>query len=381
MNIISVIVPIYYGERYIADVIRQMENCMVYLEGKDYVEVLFVNDSPDAPLSMNWDSDLINIRIINSTYHTGIHGARVRGFKQSIGDYVLLLDQDDKIIPEYFHSQLQKLGESDAVVCKALNGENEFYVDDANFFNIPSKQFVLRKWNLIISPGQVLIKRKSIPSIWTETIMENNFADDWFLWICMYANNCMFALNEEVLYKHTLHGSNTSDDMMTMLYSEQEIIDIVYRKKILSDYDFGLLLEGFYNKNYARTQQLYYAKEKVDCLDKLIKMKEHNIKFSDYLFRLNIQKIAIYGCGILGNYIFHELRTEIEISCFIDRNASRIKKEIPVYTLKDSFPEADAVIITLMGDTEKIEKNLKEKGFKNVIILKKWVENSKRICR
>lgn len=376
MKSISVIVPIYYGEKYIPDIIAQIESCKACLGKDDQIELLFVNDAPNVLLPINSESDLVDIRIINSLKHTGIHGARVRGLKQSVGDYVLFLDQDDKIVPEYFQSQLEKLGEADAVVCKALNGGKEFYIDDTYFLNIPFKQFVLREWNLIISPGQVLIKKKSIPSMWTENIIKNNFADDWFLWICMYAEGCTFSLNAEILYDHTLHNSNASDDVAGMLHSEQEMIDIIYKKRILSDYDFGLLLEGFHKKNYVRTQELYSAKKKLDYLDKWMKLKEHNVKFSDYLFQLGIQRVAIYGCGIFGGYIYHELKTNTEIRYFIDRNANIIQKEIPVYTLEDILPETDAVIVTLMGKAEEVEKRLKEKGIRNVIILKEWLINN-----
>lgn len=374
---ISVIVPIYYGEKYMPDIICQIENCSVYLEKEDYIEVLFVNDAPDAPISANVKSNLINIRIINSIHHTGIHGARVRGLKQSQGDYVLFLDQDDKIVQEYFQSQMQKLGNSDVVVCKALDGGKEFYIDDAYFLNIPYKQFALKEWNLIVSPGQVLIKKKSIPNMWIENILKNNYADDWFLWICMYASGCKFSLNEQILYEHILHDSNASDDTMGMLYSEQEMLGIIYRKKILSYYDFGLLLEGFYKKNYTRTQELYLEKIKLDCLDKWIKLREYNVDPSDYLLQLGIQRIAIYGCGLLGDYIYNELKTNIKINYFIDRKARYIQREIPVYTLEDILPETDAVIITLVGETKEIEYKLKERGFENIIILREWLTNNK----
>lgn len=370
MNNISVIVPIYHGEKYVPSIIQQMETCTRYISPKGETEVLLVNDAPDTPLSPSWKSEIVRIIVMNTDRNVGIHGARVKGFLACSGDYVLFLDQDDKIVPEYFQSQLQKLGESDAVVCKALNGEKEFYTDDTYFLNIPFKEFVLKEWNLIVSPGQVLIKKKSIPDIWTENIMVNNCADDWFLWVCMYAERCKFSLNGEILYEHTLHNSNTSDDVMGMLHSEQEMIDIIYKRKILSDSDFGLLLEGFCKRNRTRTQELYFAKKKLDCLSKWIKLKERNVNFSDYLIQTSIQRVAIYGCGILGDYIYNELKTEMEIGYFIDRNAHYIQKEVPVYTLEDVLPEADAVIITLMGKTEEIEKKLKEKGFENIIILK-----------
>ena len=43
----------------------------------------------------------------------------------------------------------------------------------------------IQEYNLIVSPGQVLIKRKSIPQLWLSKIMYRNGADDYFLWIVM----------------------------------------------------------------------------------------------------------------------------------------------------------------------------------------------------
>ena len=48
MKNISIIVPIYYGEKYIPNIIRQAEDCRRYLDKEDYLELLLVNDAPDA---------------------------------------------------------------------------------------------------------------------------------------------------------------------------------------------------------------------------------------------------------------------------------------------------------------------------------------------
>lgn len=372
MDTFSVIVPIYHGEQYIPGIIKQIELCKQHLKSKDYIEILFVNDAPDTPLDLNWKSEIVAITVINTDRNIGIHGARVKGFKQCMGEYILFLDQDDKIVPEYFVSQIQKLGKNGAVVCKALNGGQEYYADDTFFSNIPYKQFMLKEWNLILSPGQVLIKRDVIPSAWTENVLKNNGADDWFLWICIFAEGCHISLNDRILYEHVLQEFNASKDVMSMLHSEQEMLEIIYTKKILSDYDFGFLLRGFYKKNRMRTQKLYAAKEKLDYLSNWIKLKERNICFNDYLSQFGYRKIAIYGCGILGEYVYEELKTVVEIKYFIDRNAAHIQKTIPVYALTDYLPEVDCIILTLMGKTEDVEEKLKENGFENIILLKNW---------
>ena len=63
MKVISVIVPLYYGEKYMTDIISQLEMCKTYLGIRDYIEVIFVNDAPDAQLSLNWKGEFIHITV------------------------------------------------------------------------------------------------------------------------------------------------------------------------------------------------------------------------------------------------------------------------------------------------------------------------------
>lgn len=375
MSNFSVVVPIYYGEKYIPGIIRQIEDCKAYMSSRDFFEILFVNDAPNAPINTEWNSKSIDIVVANSDNNIGIHGTRLRGLTQCKGEYILFLDQDDRIKANYFQSQMQKLGDGDAVVCKALNGGKSVYIDDRYFVNIPNKQFVLKEWDLIVSPGQVLLKRDSIPDNWINNVIKNNGADDWFLWICMYAENRKFSLNEEILYEHVLQNSNVSDDVISMLKSEQEVQHIIQENEILSDYDFKLFLHGFDKRNLTRTKELYLAKKKLDIIDRWRKLKKSKIKFLDNLFQIEIQTIAIYGCGILGEFLYDELKTVKNIQYFIDMNAKNIQKDIPVYTLSEQLPDVDFIIITLVDGEENVKRELENKKFKNIIILKDWLWN------
>lgn len=121
------IVPIYYGEKYIPRIIHQIEQGREYLKEDDSVEIILVNDSPDAPVSTEWESQNIDIRAINIERHLGIHGVRIRGLIEAQGEYILFLDQDDVIRPEYFCSQIQAIGDNGAAVCKVIHENKLFY--------------------------------------------------------------------------------------------------------------------------------------------------------------------------------------------------------------------------------------------------------------
>lgn len=367
---ISVIVPVYYGEKYVAGIIRQMEECKKHLKDADQVELIFVNDAPDAPLSYAWNSEAVHVIVMNTDKNVGIHGTRVKGLKKCSGEYVLFLDQDDIVDSLYLYSQLHAIGENDAVVCDGIQAGQPLYSEHPVFENVLSGKLMLAGWNPIVSPGQVLLKRKSIPDSWTQNILTHNGADDWLLWICMMSENCTFTLNYEALYERVLTGENTSGDVVSMLQSEQEVMKIVLEKKLLSEDEFKLLLDGFFEMSVKRTVEVDTYKEKLNLIGKWIAKKENGESYSKYLSGLGIKRVAIYGCGILGDYLYDELKNDFQISYFIDKNAKNIQKKIPVWSLQDELPAADGVVISLIREVDEVKKALREKNFTNIVGLK-----------
>lgn len=376
MRSISIIVPVYYGEKYIAGMIRQVEACRERLEQEDYVEVLFVNDAPDAPLSEEWKSGAVHVEIINTDCNVGIQGARIKGLKKCQGEYVQFLDQDDYIKAEYLNSQLSMIGENDAVICRAIHAGKMWYSDENVFEKVVSREYMLGMqwgWNPIASPGQVLLKKESIPEMWMGNILCNRGGDDWLLWLCMIAAGCSFALNQNVLYEHVVHKENFSNHVVEMLQSEQEVVRIVHAKKLFSDSDLLLLLDGFFKRNVMRGKEHASLKMKWDVLDKWMLLKENKISFSEHLRKMGIRQIAIYGCTVLGECLYDEVKEDVYVQYFIDRNADKIKKRIPVYSLENNLPEVDCVVITLIDEAEQVRREVVDRMHRRAIILKDWI--------
>lgn len=115
---ISVIVPIYKGKEYINSIIKQVEECKKQLINES-VELILLNDYPDDYIEEQ-QSDCISIRVFNTDRNLGIQATRVKGYENSNGNYILFLDQDDKIAPLYLKSQLENIIKSKAAatVCK-----------------------------------------------------------------------------------------------------------------------------------------------------------------------------------------------------------------------------------------------------------------------
>lgn len=376
MNSVSVIVPVYYGEKYMSNMIHQIEAGREGLSEEDSVELIFVNDTPNVPLPVEWDVESVQVVVINTDENVGMQGARLKGLKRCHGEYVLFLDQDDLIRPGYFYSQLMAIGDNDAAICRAVHDNEMWYSGENIFEKVVSKEYMLGMQcgrNPIASPGQVLLRKESIPDIWMDNILKHRGGDDWLLWLCMLSEECTFSLNQDILYEHVVHKNNYSNRIVEMLETEQEVIRIVQEQKIFSDSDFMMLLEGFFKRNVMRLKGYDSLIKKWDVLDRWMRLKEKHIKLSEYLLCIGCKNVAIYGCAALGKMTYDELKNDMSVKYFIDRNAGEMEKEIPVYSLKNELPRADCIIITLIDEAEKVQKEIVNMLDSKTLILKDWI--------
>ncbi len=228
--LISVIIPIFHGKKYISEIIKMLERNIINADIDLEIEPIFINDSPDEAIyedELKISKAVTPILLINEE-NRGIHYSRVRGLNESRGEYILFLDQDDEIEDNYFDSQLKHIGKSDVAVA---NGVVQYPTYNKLLYRYWFMQWTVKYiWfyakfdSRIISPGQCLIKRDSIPVVWKERILKANGADDYFLWLMMLTLGQKFAINREKLYTHVYTSANASDDLEKMRESVKELV-------------------------------------------------------------------------------------------------------------------------------------------------------------
>lgn len=361
MEKISVIVPVYHGKQYIKAMIAQTERASLRLSADYKTELLLVNDAPEEPLGQ-YASSVIEVVCIETERNRGIHGARVRGLEYCSGDHILFLDQDDRIEADYLKSQLEEIGNADAVVCKLLHEKKQFYDTRMVFEAVINKQYMIGQRNPIISPGQVLIRKDAIPDIWKKTRLKDNGADDWLLWICMMAEGKQFGLNPKILFEHVVEGSNTSLDVGGMIRSEREVFDVLSQSGLLTEEELSTLqrtlqrIEQEHIRMVCKFQKMFFV-----C-HTWMELQNKDISIADHLRSRNIKKVAIYADGYLGKSLYHNLKKDgVCVAYFIDINAEFLEEEIPVYAPGEELPEVDAVIISLVEHIEDVRETLAEK--------------------
>lgn len=357
---ISVIVPIYHGGKYIQGLITQIEEGA---EGiPDYkVELILVNDDPAEPISDTFVSDMIDIKVINTDINRGTHGARVRGLSICKGEFVLFLDQDDKLYKDFLVKQLAAIGNADAVVCNVLHDGHMYYDVDRPLCKAITYESMLFEQCMIISPGQVLIRTAAIPDVWKKNIMHTAGADDWLLWICMLRAGKVLAANNEVLFEHRIHYSNASIDSTKMAESEEEVVSILERNGVLGEEELIKIKSAVSRVQLKRLRDNEKCKKMFRVLSDWMTVREQGILVADYLIEMRMHSVLIYGYGHFGRHLLAELqKSDIEVKGIIDRNAHYIDTDTMVRTLEDDIEAADAVIIAILKNenSDMIEKNI-----------------------
>lgn len=376
MEYISIIVPIYRGRKYIDGIIAQMKECMLAGGDQYSLELLFVNDDPSEPIgSLSFGQG--TARVIETDINRGIHGARFRGLEHCRGEYVLFLDQDDRIRPEYFSSQLSHLGEADAVVCKLLHEGRQFYDTRMPFGQVITRDFIMSVRNPIISPGQVLIRKNKIPAVWKNARLKNNGADDWLLWLCMFGTGARFALNPEILFEHVVEGGNESINAAHMIASEQEVYDVVAAAGLFSPKELQklqgtvLAVAEDHIRLLSKFQKMFFV------YDDWMRQQEQGRYIHEYLKSIGVESVAIYGDSYIGKRLYSSLqRNGVEVRYFIDRNAEYLEEEIPIYQPQAGLPSVDLILISLVEEVEGIRKKLKALTEGNICSIQELLEKS-----
>lgn len=261
-NSISIIVPFYKGNEYITNLINSVIK-VKKIENINITDIIIVNDSPWIEVMYPSCSE-VNITVIKNKKNMGIHASRVVGVQECVTDFLIFLDQDDELMPDGFKEQFKLIKKADVVIGNGFYQYGDIY--KSIFKNMRVMKYLIRKENflkirnLIPSPGSCLLRKHSIPKLWLNTCMEQNGADDWYLWLLMFAENKKFEINSENVYKHnSTSAGNLSADLKKMYQSCMEMCSILKDNEKLSDKEIKSLESAINFKYLQDTQQLRIA--------------------------------------------------------------------------------------------------------------------------
>ena len=172
MKLVSVIVPTYNVEQYIASTIRS-----VLEQTYSNFELLIIDDeSPDRSVEICQQFEDPRIKII-SQKNRGLAGARNTGIRHASGDYLAFLDSDDLWLPEKLEKHVRHLDRSPEV---GISFSRSGFIDgngkSLGIYQMPKLKDITATHLLCRNP----IGNGSAPVIRRETLKEIEFQENFY---------------------------------------------------------------------------------------------------------------------------------------------------------------------------------------------------------
>lgn len=289
MKKVSIIIPVYNGQKYLAKTIESALN-----QTYNNYEIVIVDDgSTDDSKKIvdKYKAKNNNIKYIYQT-NKGLGGARNTGIRNADSPLFANLDADDLYHPEFLEKTVRKLikerAEAVAPNC------NYFYqgkvLKDRTFFDInntPNKINLINELKSNRIASTALIEKKSAINIGLYRRM--NHLEDYDFWLRMLLASKKISTIKEPLFNYRIHKKSMSANKMGMAEAEidlfSRIIDRADNKQVkklaqkrLSD---GYVSAGKYKKALKTKTSLktifFYLTSKISkkLPGKIIRLKKH----------------------------------------------------------------------------------------------------------
>jgi len=225
---VSIIIPVYNGERYVSEAIDSVLN-QTY---KDF-EIIVIDDGSkdNTPNILEKYGSKIKWK---SQENKGQASAINEGINMAKGKYIAYLDADDVCLPERFENQVKYLDDHYSVGLAYSdrhqineNGETQRIIKSQ-----PPDNFILLQ-NDYIPRSTVMHKRKCLDEVglFDESVTGN---DDWDMWIRMSEKFEMGYIGKP-LVKYRVHKENISLTRPKRLdyirYTKMKVLEKTYERQ------------------------------------------------------------------------------------------------------------------------------------------------------
>lgn len=284
MSDVSIIVPIFNGEKYISECI----DSILTQEYNDF-ELLLINDG-----STDNTNNIINsyndnrIKIYNQE-NKGTGSARNLGLKYATGKNIVFVDSDDKISSNYIKTMVELLEETkaDIVSCaykKTKLKEDIVVLDKENAF----KYLISLPEKIPMSVIGKVFKKEVINNFLFD---ENNVFEDIEFATKVFLNSNKVVFLNKILYIYNQRNDSRSrksinDDRIVACKKSFEVIP----KNLFDDY----ITYSMFNAISIVNMMILNDKYNNELKEKVIKFVKENVKYVRNSSYGVIKKVQIY---------------------------------------------------------------------------------------
>ncbi len=237
-QLVSIIIPCYNAEKYIAETIQSVLD-----QTYQNWELIIVDDGSKDSSSKIVSNFLNDNRI--SFYHqinSGVSSARNNGFTKAYGKYITFLDADDVWLKDNLEEKISYLKDNtiDVVYSRydTINEKSESTSKILNKAIYPTlKDVLLLKGNYSTAPSGLVIKSEVLKKIGGfDTNLSNNADQD--IWIRILSNNYTIALIEKPLWKYRVHANNMSNNIALLEKDSVYMFNKAAKNKLFGSFWF-----------------------------------------------------------------------------------------------------------------------------------------------
>lgn len=258
---LSFIIPFYNGENFIDRLLSSITRAYKNKTEAISIEIILIIDSPNTSLDtvnskmQTHFSNKILYTVKKNDTNIGVASSRNKGIAMAKGLAIVCIDQDDEIAKDYFlHVTKSIIQNFDFILC---NGIFKFKNSSINIYllnpNITAKNIII--YDIIRSPGQVVVKHSIISRFGFPVPQQFYGADDKFAWILIFS---YFKRLSVKFVKHPLYIAHYHDNNFTQ-QNQQQLYRCVLElyDKILANYRSFLLPNiSYINQNIKFNQYL-----------------------------------------------------------------------------------------------------------------------------
>ena len=208
MPVISVIMPVYNGEKYLAEAI----DSILSQTFSDFELIIIDDGSTDDSLAILKKYQAIDVRVrVFSRENKGVSNTLNECICLARGEWIAHMDQDDIALPQRFEKQLQHLAETGADICGSWI--QLFGISSSEIVKYAQTDAAIKVELLFMSAfahPTVVVKTSLIKQLYYDNAW--NFIQDYDLWIRAAQVGWKMANVPEVLLRYRKHSAQITSN-------------------------------------------------------------------------------------------------------------------------------------------------------------------------
>lgn len=248
--LISVVIPCYNQGKYLKDALQSLSICDPSL-----FETIIVNDGSTDDFTNDYTKELSeNGHQVIFQDNQGLGAARNNGIMQSRGDFILPLDADNKVRPEYLEIGIEVL---------QTRPEVSVVYGNANYFG--GKSGLLRPGNFNLQKLMLgnfidacaVIRKSTIEYVGYYDNMKIMGYEDWDLWLRIAFKDFNFHYVDQTLFDYRVSDNSMMKDLNLNIARQNEI-EAYFKLKYADKLDFDYIKNYFIGKVKRRPLHSMY---------------------------------------------------------------------------------------------------------------------------